>query len=71
MKWVWVEILCYFTGLRESSRTFFGGTFPVGLFLPSQEQEMGPHSATQLGPGQGPLWPEEAKVHCAQDTDGP
>lgn len=43
----------------------------MGLFLPSQEQEMGPHSATQLGPGQGPGWPEEAKVHCAQDTDGP
>lgn len=29
MKWVWVEILCYFTGLRESSRTFFRGTFPA------------------------------------------
>lgn len=33
MKRVWVEIRCYFAGLRESSRTFFRGTSPVGLFL--------------------------------------
>ena len=27
MKWVWVEILHSFTGLRESSRTFLRGNF--------------------------------------------
>lgn len=51
LKWVWVEILQYFTGLRESSRTFFRHTFPVGPFLPSQEQEIGAAPSCPLGSG--------------------
>lgn len=80
MKWVWVEILCYFTGLRESSRTFFRGTFPVGPFLPSPEQEICPLSGgrgrahygqkrprlPQVTVDPHPEWRFEIILHAAQ-----